>query len=394
MTEPVYIIAAQRTPIGSYGGSLAHKTAAELGAHAAKAALIAAAIDPELIDEAITGCVLTAGAGMGIGRQIALAAGLPDETPAYTLNMVCGSGLKAAADATAHIKAGDADIVLAVGTESMSGAASILTISDRRGTKPINTTLYNEIQFNGLTDAFHRYPMGITAENIAAKYHISRQAQDSFALASQQKTAGAQRSGAFDAEISPLPELSHDEYPRNNLQIADLTRLNPIFKADGSVTAGNSSGINDGAAALILASETAVKRHGLNPLAEILSYGQAGVSPEIMGLGPVPAIAQTLERADLPLSAIDSLELNEAFAAQSLGVLHELAEQHEYDFDALAAKTNPLGGAIALGHPLGASGARILTTLTHYLIREQKNFGLASLCIGGGMGIACTIRRT
>ncbi|SUO96979.1 thiolase family protein [Suttonella ornithocola] len=396
MREAVYIIAAQRTPIGSFLGTLTHHTACDLGEIVTQAALKAAQIDPELIDSVIVGNVLSATAGMGIARQIALNSGLPEATTAHTLNMICGSGMKAVTDAYAAIKAGDADIILAIGTESMSNAGFILDSSSRHRHKIGELGLKDEIQLNGLTDAFHHIPMGKTAENLAEKYNISREEQDDYALSSQKKAALAQQSNCFQAEIIPIQLengniFQQDEHIRANIDRTALARLHPLFKKDGTVTAGNSSGINDGAAALLIAGENAVKRHHLTPLAEIIGYGQGGVAPEEMGLGVIPAIAQALERAETTLNQITQFELNEAFAAQIIAAQYELSEQHEIDLEEITAKTNLYGGAIALGHPLACSGTRILTTLTHTL--PSNHIGLASLCIGGGMGIATVIRK-
>lgn len=396
----LYIVAAKRTAIGAFQGSLASLSAIELGAAAAKAALAQSGIDKEDIDEVIVGNVLSAGLGMGVGRQVSLASGLSDDVPAYTLNMICGSGMKVVLEACAHIKAGDADVILTVGTESMSNAGFVQPGSLRRGQKMGNIESKDLILSDGLTDAFHNYHMGITAENIAQKYQISRKEQDEFALNSQQKAQFAKDNGLFNAEILSVEirqrretiSFSDDEHVRSDVSIERLSALKPAFDKNGSVTAGNASGINDGASAILIASEEAVKRYNLSPLAEIISYGQGGVAPEVMGLGPVPAIAQALERSNYRLADIERIELNEAFASQSIGVIKELAQQHECDYEHLNAITNPTGGAIALGHPIGCSGNRIITTLVYGLRRDKQSLGLASLCIGGGMGTALLIR--
>lgn len=400
MNTPIYIIAAQRTPIGAFQGSLSSLSAVELGIAAARASITNSGINPEEIDEVIVGNVLSAGLGMGIARQIALGAALTQDTPAYGLNMICGSGMKSVMEACAHIKAGEADIVLSMGTESMSNAGFVQSGALRRGHRLGHIQSHDQILHDGLTDAFHHYHMGITAENIAKHYHISRQAQDQFAAHSQRKAAHAQQHGHFRAEITPInvttpkhsSQVEHDEHIRPDTTPESLSRLKPAFQENGTVTAGNASGINDGASAIILASADAVERLQLKPLAEIISYGQGGVAPSMMGMGPIPAIAQALERSDYRLEHIERIELNEAFAAQSLGVLQELSVQHECTLEHLEHRTNPSGGAIALGHPLGCSGNRIITTLVHGLRRDRQHIGLAALCIGGGMGTAIIIK--
>jgi len=399
--EPIYIVAAKRTPVGSFNGALSPLPAPTLGAIAIRGALAQCHLDPTLIDEVIFGNVLSAGIGMGPGRQAAIQAGIPETVPAYTLNMICGSGMKTVMDAASHIRAGDAEIVIAGGMESMSQAPFIQSHQIRAGVRMGQQTIEDSIITDGLTDAFNQYHMGITAENIAERLDISREEQDAYALASQKKTAAALESHGFKAEIEPVT-VSHrrkqyivevDEYPKTNTTAESLANLRPAFKKDGSVTAGNASGINDGAAAIILASKSAVDRYQLTPLAEIVSYGQAGLSPEMMGLGPVPAIANALDKSTLSLKDIEYFELNEAFAAQSLGVINQLAEQHDVDPQWIKDRTNHNGGAIALGHPLGASGGRILVSLIYELERQKKEYGLAALCIGGGMGTAVIVRR-
>lgn len=399
--EPIYIIAAKRTPIGSFNGSLASVAATELGAIAIRGAVNQCKIDVSLIDEVIAGNVLSAGIGMGPGRQAAIAAGIPATVPAYTLNMICGSGMKTVMDAASHIRSGDAEIIVACGMENMSQAPFIQSYQMRTGVRMGNKIIEDSIIKDGLTDVFNQYHMGITAENIAETLHISREEQDAFALSSQRNAANTLATHAFKSEIEPVQVTARrkqycvdtDEYPKAATTAESLANLRPAFKKDGSVTAGNASGINDGAAAIILASKSAVERYQLTPLAEIVSYGQAGVSPDVMGLGPVPAIANTLDKAQLSLNDIDYFELNEAFSAQALGVVKQLAQQHDVAPQWILDRTNKNGGAIALGHPLGASGNRILVSLIYELERQNKTYGLASLCIGGGMGTALIIRR-
>ncbi|MGY3569632.1 acetyl-CoA C-acetyltransferase [Vibrio paucivorans] len=399
--ERIYIVAAKRTPIGKFNGSLAPLSSIELGAHAMKATLHQANINPEIINEVIVGSVLTAGTGMGPGRQASLKAGIPESVPAYTLNMICGSGMKAILDAASHIRAGDAEVIMTCGMESMSNAAFVSSGDIRRGYRLGHQTQEDSILKDGLTDAFHGYPMGVTAENIAKQFQISRQSQDTFALNSQQKAIAAIENGHFDAEIAPITvvdrkhqyDVKVDGYPKADCSLEGLQALRPAFDQQGSVTAGNSSGINDGASAVLLASESAVKRYNLAPLAEVVEYGQGAISPELMGLGPVPAIENTLTKANLSLKDIEVFELNEAFAAQALGVVHSLSEQHQVAPDWLLNRTNLSGGAIALGHPIGASGNRVVATLVYQLRRTAKNYGLASLCIGGGMGTALILKR-
>ncbi|UOE81760.1 acetyl-CoA C-acetyltransferase [Vibrio splendidus] len=399
--EPIYIVAAKRTPIGSFNGALSSVSAPTLGAAAIKGAINQCHIDPTLIDEVIVGNVLSAGIGMGPGRQAAIQAGVPETVPAYTLNMICGSGMKTVMDAASHIKAGDAEIVVACGMESMSQAPFVQTHKVRSGVRMGNISLEDSIITDGLTDAFNQYHMGITAENIAESLSISREEQDAFALKSQLSAASALETHGFRSEIEPIEvslrrkqyTVELDEPPKADSTSENLARLRPAFKKDGTVTAGNASGINDGAAAIILASKSAVERYQLKPMAEIISYAQAGLSPEIMGLGPVPAIANALEKSDLSLQDIEYFELNEAFAAQAIGVTKQLAEQHNVEQSWILDRTNHNGGAIALGHPLGASGIRILVSLAYQLERKQQDYGLASLCIGGGMGTAVIIKR-
>lgn len=398
--EKIYIVSAKRSALGAFGGSLKDCSAGALAGQVIKAALDSAEIKPELVDEVIVGNVISAGQGMGVGRQAALAAGLPQSVPAYTINMVCGSGMKSVMDAAAHIKAGDASIVVAAGVEVMSQIPFVTPASLRDGQKMGSFEVKDLLINDGLTDVFNQYHMGVTAENIAKQFDISRQTQDEFALASQMKATAAIESGRFKKEIVPIAVKKRretvvfdtDEYPKPSTTLTALQGLRAAFDPQGSVTAGNASGINDGASVVIVASESAVKKHGLSPIAEIISYAQTGLDPKVMGLGPVSAVTQALAKAQLSISAIDLFELNEAFAAQALGVVYGLAEQHAIQPEAILDKANVNGGAIALGHPLGASGNRILVSLLHELQRSQKEYGVASLCVGGGMGTAILIK--
>lgn len=397
----IYIVGAKRTALGSFGGSLALVPAFELGGHAIRAALSQSNVAPDLVDEVIVGNVLSAGQGMGPGRQAAKFADIPESVPAFTLNMICGSGMKTVIEAATKIKAGDADIVVAAGMENMSSAPYLVSGQNRFGSKMGNQQLVDTMVHDGLTDAFNQYHMGITAENIADKYNISREEQDAFALRSQQRASSAVANGRFDDEIAAIDiqqrrktiAFSRDEYPRSETTLETLAKLRPAFKKDGSVTAGNASGINDGGVAFVVASAHAVEKYNLKPLAEIVSYGQGGIDPAYMGLGPVPAIKHALSRANMSLKEIELLELNEAFAAQAIGVMHGLCDDHGVTMDWFDDKTNVNGGAIALGHPLGASGGRVLTSLLYEMQKKQSTYGLASLCIGGGMGTAIIIKR-
>ncbi|MBX7144954.1 MAG: acetyl-CoA C-acetyltransferase [Oligoflexia bacterium] len=394
MSSKVYIASAVRTAIGSFGGSLTELAPAELGAHAARAALEQANMkESPLVDEVIVGNVLGAGHGMNISRQVCLRAGLPVSTPAYTVNKVCGSGLKAISLGATEIAAGNYDCVLAGGVESMSQAAFV-SLTQRWGARMGNSELKDLMLQDGLTDVFNSCHMGITAENIADKYKISRADQDSFALESQNKAQLAISQGYFKTEILPLPIMKRgkqvgtfdtDEHPRAGVTLESLSALKPAFKKDGSVTAGNASGINDGAAFLVLASEKALKDRNLKPMAEIVGWASAGVEPAIMGTGPIEAVKRVLSKTGLTSNDIDLIEANEAFAVQALAVNRAL------EFD--PQRVNICGGAIALGHPIGASGARILVTLLHQLRRTGKRVGLATLCVGGGQGIAALVKR-
>lgn len=392
--KEVYAVNCCRTAIGSFGGSLKDVPAVELGAVTIKEALKRSGIDAVHVDEVMFGCVLTAGLGQNPARQAAVKAGIPVEVPAYTVGMVCGSGLKAVIEGARAILSGDADVVVAGGTENMSAAPYVLP-SGRWGARMMDTQMLDSMVRDGLWDAFNHYHMGITAENICERWEISREQMDRFALSSQQKAEQAQQNGRFEAEIVPVTvtvkrapvEFKKDEYPRTGASIEALQKLKPAFKKDGGmVTAGNASGVNDGAAAIILASADAVKNYGLKPMARLTGWGQSGVDPAIMGIGPAPAARRALAKAGLGIGDIDLIEANEAFAAQSLAVAYELGLDMK--------KVNVNGGAISLGHPIGASGARIIVTLLHEMHkREEAKTGLATLCIGGGMGVAAIFEK-
>ena len=390
MTD-VVIVSAARTPVGSFLGALSSLSGAQLGEVAIKAALERAAVAPADVDEVILGQVLQGGAGQGPARQAAIGAGLPVETPAWSLNQLCGSGLRAVALAYQQIREGDAKIVVAGGQESMSQAPHAQQL--RSGQKMGDLAFIDTMIKDGLTDAFHGYHMGQTAENIANKWSIDRAAQDAFAVASQNKAEAAQMAGTFVDEIAPVTIsgrkgdviVDQDEYIRHGATIEAMEKLRPAFVKDGSVTAANASGLNDGAAALVLMSADEAKARGLEPLARIASWATAGVDPSIMGTGPIPASKKALEKAGWTVADLDLIESNEAFAAQSLCVVKELGLD--------TAKVNVNGGAIAIGHPIGASGARILTTLLHEMKRSGAKKGLATLCIGGGMGVALCVER-
>ena len=399
--ERVFIVGAKRTAIGSFQGSLAKVSAAELGKIVAKEVLTQGKVAKEDINEVIFGQALPAGQGQGVARQIAIKAGIPESTPASSVNMVCGSGLKAVINGYASILSGMNDVVLAGGVESMSQAPHLLPAKARTGIKMGNIEVEDHLLKDGLTDAFSQEHMGLTAENIAEKYSISRKDQDEYAYHSQEKAMKAQEDGAFEEEIVPVTiqtragekTVTEDEYINYKTSPEKLANLRPAFKKDGSVTAGNASGINDGASATLIVSERFLKKHHLTPLAEIVTVGQGGVNPQIMGMGPIPAIKAALERAELSLTDIDVLELNEAFAAQSIGVVEELAKIENISADTIYSKTNLNGGAIALGHPIGASGNRILVTLLYLMKKQNLPYGLASLCIGGGMGTSIIVKK-
>ena len=397
----VYLVSAKRSAIGSMLGSLKEISPTYLGAQVLKSALAEAKVDPAWLDEVIVGNVLPAGIKQGPGRQVAIGAGVPIEIPAYSLNMVCGSGMKAVMNGVLSIRAGAAELVAAGGTEVMSGAPYLVPGKTRWGAKMGDMKLLDHMILDSLTDAFGNMHMGITAENVAARFGLTREMQDEFAINSQRKAIEAQDAGKFKDEIHPLTVkagrkeivFDADEYINRTTTLEKLGTLRPAFKADGTVTAGNASGINDGASFVILASEAAVEKYGLKPMAEVVGIGQGGVEPDVMGLGPVPAVRNALINAGMKLSEIELLELNEAFAAQSLGVVRLLSEEHGESEEAILSRCNVNGGAIALGHPVGASGNRIIVTLAHELRRSGKTYGLASLCIGGGMGTAVILKR-
>ncbi|MFD2868399.1 acetyl-CoA C-acetyltransferase [Kurthia populi] len=389
----VVIVEAVRTAIGSFNGTLQNTAATDLGAVVVKEVLERANVAPETVDEVVLGNILQAGLGQGPARQAAVNAGVPYEVPSTTINKLCGSGLTAVHLAAQAIQLGEADIVVAGGMENMTQAPYILPQA-RQGYRMGDGKLIDTMLHDGLTDAFHHYHMGITAENLAEKYNITREEQDAFAAQSQQKTEAAQKAGRFNDEIVPVEVKSRketitfdrDEFPRAGVVAEKLASMRPAFKKDGTVTAANASGINDGAAALLLMSEDKANELGLKPYARIVSNAVAGVDPAIMGIGPVPATKKALEKANLTIDDIDLIEANEAFAAQSLAVAKELA------FD--TNKVNVNGGAIALGHPVGASGARILVTLLHEMKkRDDVKYGLATLCVGGGQGVSTIVEK-
>lgn len=421
--KDLYVVNCCRTAVGSFGGSLKGTPAADLGAIVVKEALNRAGVKPEQVDELMFGCCISAGLGQNVARQVGIKAGLPVSVPAYSVNMVCGSGMKSVIEAGRAIAAGDADIVVCGGTENMSAAPYILPDA-RWGGRMFDKKMVDTMVKDGLWDAFNNYHMGTTAENICDIWGITRQDLDEFAASSQAKTAAAQAAGKFDDEIVPVPvkvkkqtvEFKVDEFPRPSTNMESLAKLKtafPVssdnaFEANGGtvvdtfdakackpaqadagtprVTAGNASGINDGAAAIVLASGEAVEKYGLKPMAKLLGWGQGGVDPKIMGTGPVPASRQALKKAGVELGDIDLIEANEAFAAQSIAVARELG------FD--MAKVNVNGGALSIGHPVGCSGARIIVTLLHELQkRDDAKKGLATLCIGGGMGVATVFEK-
>ena len=398
--EKIYLISAKRTALGGFLGSLSGVTPANLAASVAKNILTETGVSGDSIDEVIVGNVLSAGQKQGVGRQVAINSGLPVEVTGYSINILCGSGMKAVMNASNSIKLGDDNLILAGGTECMAQAPFIQSADTRKGFKMGTFNLQDHILVDGLLDAFTGIHMGVTAENVALKYGITRAQQDEFALNSQKKAIAAIDSGRFKNEIVPVEAkvgretltIDTDEHPNRKTNLEKLGGLKTVFKKDGSVTAGNASGINDGAAMLLLASEKAVKEYNLTPIAEVISYDQAGVDPEIMGIGPVPAINKALKKAGLSLQDIDLIELNEAFAAQSIGVIKGLAETNDVSEEFILERTNVNGGAIALGHPIGASGARIIVTLVHEMKKRNSQYGLASLCIGGGMGTAFILK--
>ena len=416
--KDLYVVNCCRTAIGSFGGSLKNTPAAELGAIVVKEALNRAGVKPENVDEVMFGCILTAAQGQNVARQVSIKAGIPYSVPAYTVGMVCGSGMKSLIEGARSILAGDSDIVVCGGTENMS-AAPFASMDARWGARMGDKKLVDTMIKDGLWDAYNNYHMGTTAENINDIWGITRQEQDEFAAASQQKTEAAQAAGKFEAEIVPVPvkvkrdmvDFKKDEYPKAGVTAEGIAKLRGAFpvgpespnpdvvhtfeltgkketedKGQQRVTAANASGINDGAAAIILASGEAVEKYGLKPMAKLIGWGQGGVDPKIMGVGPVPASRQAMAKAGVTIDDIDLIEANEAFAAQSIAVGRELG------FD--MAKVNVNGGAIALGHPVGASGARIIVTLLHEMQkRPEAKKGLATLCIGGGMGVATVFEK-
>ncbi len=390
--DDVVIVAAGRTAVGKFGGSLAKTPAAELGAHVIKGLLAKTGIDPNLVSEVIMGQVLTAGVGQNPARQAVIKSGLPSAIPGYTINKVCGSGLKATHLAAQAIKCGDANIIIAGGQENMSASPHVLNGS-RDGFRMGDVKMVDTMIVDGLWDVYNQYHMGITAENVAKKYDISRSQQDEFALQSQLKAEAAQKAGKFKDEILPLEIVQkkgsivfdQDEYIKPGSTLEALSGLRPAFDKAGSVTAGNASGINDGAAAVVMMSARQAKELGLTPLARIKAYASSGLDPAYMGMGPVPASQLCLKKAGWSPQDLDLMEINEAFAAQACAVNKEMG----WD----TSKINVNGGAIAIGHPIGASGARILVTLLHEMVRRDAKKGLASLCIGGGMGVALAVER-
>jgi acetyl-CoA C-acetyltransferase len=390
--EDVVIVAAGRTAVGKFGGTLAKIPAADLGAHVIKNLLAQIGLDPASVNEVILGQVLTAGNGQNPARQAVIKAGLPDMVPAFVVGKVCGSGLKATHLAAQAIKCGDADIVIAGGMENMSASPHVLNGS-RDGFRMGDAKLVDTMIVDGLWDVYNQYHMGVTAENVAKKYDVSRAEQDEFALRSQQKAEAAYKEGKFKDEIIPLEIPSKkgpvvfdtDEYPKHGSSLEALASLRPAFNKEGTVTAGNASGLNDGAAAVIMMSASKAKELGLTPLARIKAYASSGLDPAIMGMGPVSATRLCLQKAGWTHEDVDLMEINEAFAAQAIAVNKEMG----WD----TSKINVNGGAIALGHPIGASGARVLVTLLHEMVRRDAKRGLASLCIGGGMGVALAVER-
>jgi acetyl-CoA C-acetyltransferase len=387
----IVIVGAARTPVGSFNGALSSLPAHELGAIAVKAALTRAKVEAAEVDEVILGQILTAGQGQNPARQAAIKAGIPQEATAWGLNQLCGSGLRAVAIGLQQIANGDAKIIVAGGQESMSQSQHVAHL--RNGTKMGDMKFLDSMLRDGLLDAFQGYHMGTTAENVATKYQISRDDQDAFAVASQNKAEAAQKAGKFRDEIVSVTisskkgdvVVSEDEYIRHGTTLDTLQKLKPAFSKDGTVTAGNASGINDGAAALVLMTEAEANKRGLKPLARIASWATSGVDPAIMGTGPIPASRKALEKAGWKVGDLDLIEANEAFAAQAIAVNRDLG----WDVD----KVNVNGGAIAIGHPIGASGARVFVTLLHEMEKRNAKKGLATLCIGGGMGIALTVER-
>ncbi|HJW93687.1 MAG TPA: thiolase family protein [Thermoanaerobaculia bacterium] len=384
LTESIYLIAAVRTPIGKFGGALASVTAPQLGTESAKATLARSGIDPNDVDEVIFGNARQAGVGPNVARQIAIKSGLRHEVPAYTVNQACGSGLRAIMNAADQIRLGQANVVLAGGTESMSNTPYLLT-RVRFGTRMGHGELLDGMYRDGFMCPLADEMMGATAETLADRYNISREEQDRFAVESQVKAARAYEEERFANEIVPLEKLKVDEHPRFDADLGSMAKLQPVFRKNGTVHAGNSSGVTDGASSMLVAGGVAVEKLGLQPMARIVGYAQAGVDPKIMGIGPVPATRKLLEETGVTLDDIDLIELNEAFAAQVLACDRELHLDH--------SKLNVHGGAISLGHPIGCTGARITTTLLHALRAHNKRLGLATLCISGGMGLSMLVER-
>lgn len=392
MREAV-IVSAQRTAVGSFGGAFKNISAVELGTFAVKGALEKIGLSPDEVDEVILGNVLQAGLGQNVARQVSIHSGIPIEVPSLTINKVCGSGLKAVQLAAQAIMAGDADVIIAGGTENMSQAAYVVP-GARWGMRMGNGTMLDTMVYDGLTDVFNGYHMGVTAENIVEEFGLTREQQDELAVSSQNKAEKALLSGRFKDEIIPVRikqrkgddvVVDMDEYPKAGTTLEALSKMKPAFKKDGTVTAASSSGINDGAAILIVMSKEKAEALGLKPLVTIKSSASAGVDPKIMGCGPIPATRKALEKANLTIDDMDLIEANEAFAAQAIAVLNEL----HADMD----KVNVNGGAIAIGHPIGASGARILVTLIHEMQKRESRYGLATLCIGGGQGISMIVEK-
>jgi acetyl-CoA C-acetyltransferase len=391
MSEEVVIVGAARTPVGSFNGALSSLPAHDLGAIAIKEALSRAKVDPADVDEVVFGQILTAGVGQNAARQAAMKAGIPAEKTAWALNQLCGSGLRTVAVGMQQIANGDAKIIVAGGQESMSQAQHVAHL--RNGTKMGSLEMVDTMLKDGLIDAFHGYHMGITAENVAEKWQITKEEQDQFAASSQNKAEAAKKAGKFKDEIVPVTistrkgdvVVDTDEYIRDGATVEAMAKLKPAFKKDGTVTAGNASGINDGAAAIVLMTKAEADKRGLKPLATIKSWATAGVDPSIMGTGPIPASRKALEKAGWTVKDLDLVEANEAFAAQAIAVNKDMG----WD----TSKVNVNGGAIAIGHPIGASGARVLVTLLHEMQKRDAKKGLATLCIGGGMGVAMCIER-
>lgn len=397
----VYIVKAKRSPIGKFLGGLSSLSSGKLASEVIKSVIVESNINPNDLDEVILGNVLSAGQGQGVARQASIYANIPPQVPAYTVNIICGSGMKSVMTAYSQIKANMSNMIIAGGVEVMSQVPFMTNPKVRTGNKMGNMELIDGMINDGLTDAFNNYHMGITAENIADKHSISREKQDIFSINSQTKAIKAIDSKRFKEEIVPIEiktkkgivVVDTDEYPNRDTNLESLSKLRPAFKKDGTVTAGNASGINDGCSILLIASEEAVKKYKLNPIAEIISVGQGGVDPSVMGLGPVPAIENAVNNSSITMDDIELIELNEAFASQSLGVIEELKEKYNLSDEWFEERTNVNGGAIALGHPLGASGGRIITTLVHEMQKRELTYGLASLCIGGGMGTAVIVKR-